>query len=73
VTNTRAAARLVVAWEYLDDPSVLDHWCRSHEVDNLFVVEGTLPTGTGINPTLTIMANAWRVADRFADASGTAG
>ena len=47
-----------------NDPatSVLDRWCRSHEVDNLFVVDGgPFPTGTGINPTLTIMANAWRV------------
>jgi choline dehydrogenase-like flavoprotein len=25
------------------------------------------PTGTGINPTLTIMANAWRVAEHIAD------
>jgi len=53
-----------------DDPatSVLDRWCRSHEVDNLFVVDGgPFPTGTGANPTLTIMANAWRVADHIAD------
>jgi choline dehydrogenase-like flavoprotein len=52
-----------------DDPatSVLDRWCRSHEVDNLFVVDGgPFPTGTGANPTLTIMANAWRVADHIA-------
>jgi choline dehydrogenase-like flavoprotein len=53
-----------------NDPesSVLDRWCRSHEVDNLFVVDGgPFPTGTGINPTLTIMANAWRVAEHIAD------
>ena len=49
------------------DSSVLDPWCRSHEVDNLFVVDGSpFPTGTGINPTLTIMANAWRVAEHIA-------
>ncbi|MFF5211976.1 GMC family oxidoreductase [Streptosporangium sp. NPDC000396] len=52
-----------------DDPetSVLNRWCRAHEVDNLFVVDGgPFPTGTGANPTLTIMANAWRVADHIA-------
>ena len=52
-----------------DDPetSVLDRWCRAHEVDNLFVVDGgPFPTATGANPTLTIMANAWRVAEHIA-------
>ena len=52
-----------------DDPqtSVLDRNCKAHEVDNLFVVDGSsFPTGTGANPTLTIMANAWRVADYIA-------
>ena len=28
------------------------------------------PTGTGANPTLTIMANAWRVAEHIADTRG---
>jgi choline dehydrogenase-like flavoprotein len=49
-----------------DDPksSVLNKWCQAHEVENLFVVDGgPFPTATGANPTLTIMANAWRVAD----------
>ena len=56
-----------------NDPetSVLDRWCASHEVGNLFVVDGgPFPTGTGANPTLTIMANAWRVADHIADERG---
>ncbi len=51
-----------------DDPntSVLNRWCRAHEVENLYVVDGSpFPTGTGANPTLTIMANAWRVADKI--------
>ncbi len=48
--------------------SVLDRWCRAHEVDNLFVVDGgPFPTATGANPTLSIMANAWRVAEHIAD------
>ena len=58
-----------------DDPatSVLDRWCRAHEVDNLYVVDGgPFPTGTGANPTLTIMANAWRVADKIISERGRA-
>ncbi|MBV9674520.1 MAG: GMC family oxidoreductase [Verrucomicrobia bacterium] len=52
-----------------NDPktSVLNKWCQAHEVDNLFVADGgPFPTATGANPTLTIMANAWRVADYIA-------
>jgi len=52
--------------------SVLDKYCRAHEVDNLYAVDGSpFPTATGANPTLTIMANAWRVADRIADDRGS--
>ena len=50
------------------DPSksVLDKWCRSHEVPNLWVIDGSfMPTSAGYNPTLTILANAYRVADHF--------
>lgn len=46
--------------------SVLDPWCRAHDVPNLWVVDGScFPTAGGYNPTLTIVANAHRVADRF--------
>ena len=58
-----------------DDPatSVLDRWCRAHEVENLYAVDGSpFPTGTGANPTLTIMANAWRVADKIIAERGAA-
>ncbi|MCZ6783059.1 MAG: GMC family oxidoreductase, partial [Proteobacteria bacterium] len=51
-----------------DDParSVVDRWCRSHDVPNLWVVDSSfLPTSGGYNPTLTILANAYRVADHF--------
>lgn len=51
-----------------DDPkaSAVDRWCRSHEVPNLWVVDGSVfPTSGGYNPTLTILANAYRVADHF--------
>jgi choline dehydrogenase-like flavoprotein len=56
-----------------DDPdsSVLNRNCQAHEVDNLFIVDGSsFPTGNGANPTLTIMANAWRVADHIAETKG---
>ena len=49
------------------ETSVTDRYCRTHEVDNLFIVDGSpFPTATGANPTLTIMANAWRVAEYIA-------
>jgi len=51
-----------------DDPdtSVIDRWCRTHEVDNLWVVDASFfPTSSGYNPTLTIYANSYRVADHF--------
>ncbi len=51
-----------------DDPtrSVVDRWCRSHDVKNLWMVDGSVfPTSGGYNPTLTILANAYRVADHF--------
>jgi choline dehydrogenase-like flavoprotein len=51
-----------------NDPetSVLTKYCQAHEVDNLFVVDGgPFPTATGANPTLSIMANAWRVTEHL--------
>ena len=44
--------------------SVLDPSCRAHSVLNLHVADASfMPTSTGINPSLTIAANALRVAD----------
>lgn len=46
--------------------SVLDPFCRSHEVSNLYVVDGSfMPTSGGVPSTLTIMANAFRVGDHL--------
>ncbi len=48
-----------------NDPatSVLDKDCRSHSVKNLYVVDGSfMPTSGGVPVTLTIAANAFRVA-----------
>jgi len=48
--------------------SVLDEYCRAHEVPNLFVVDGSfMPTSGGAAPTLTILANSFRVADHIVD------
>ena len=41
----------------------LDPTCRVWSVDNLFVVDGSfMPSSGGVNPSLTIAANALRVA-----------
>jgi choline dehydrogenase-like flavoprotein len=46
--------------------SALDTSCRSHEVENLYVVDGSFfPSSSAVNPALTIMANALRVGDRI--------
>lgn len=47
--------------------SVLDPDCRVHDVDNLYVADGSfMPTGGSVPYTWTIYANALRVADRIA-------
>lgn len=51
--------------------SVLDLNCRAHEVDNLYMVDaGFFPSAGAVNPTLTIIANALRVADHLAERLG---
>ena len=48
------------------DLGVLDPNCRVWDTDNLFVTDGSfMPTSGGANPTLTIQANAFRVADHL--------
>ena len=51
-----------------DDPatSVLNADCRVHNVENLYVTDGSfMPTGGSVPYTWTIYANAFRVADRI--------
>jgi choline dehydrogenase-like flavoprotein len=51
-----------------DDPktSVLNADCRAHDVENLYVTDGSfMPTGGSVPYTWTIYANAFRVADRI--------
>ena len=46
--------------------SALDVNCKAHELDNLYVVDGSFfPSSAAVNPALTIMANALRVGDRL--------
>jgi choline dehydrogenase-like flavoprotein len=46
--------------------SVLDPYCRAHDVDNLFVVDASFfPSSAAVNPALTIVAQALRVADHI--------
>ncbi len=54
-----------------NDPakSVVNAFCQSHDIPNLFVVDGSVfPSATEKNPTLTIMALAARTADHIAEA-----
>jgi choline dehydrogenase-like flavoprotein len=56
-----------------NDPSksVVDKWCQTHDVPNLYIFDGSFfPTSTGVNPTLTIMANAWRCTERIIHVRG---
>jgi choline dehydrogenase-like flavoprotein len=47
--------------------SALDVNCKTHDLDNLYVVDGAfMPTIGAVNPTLTIIANAIRVAEHIA-------
>lgn len=51
--------------------SVLDVHCKAHELDNLYVVDGSFfPSSAAMNPALTIMANAIRVADHLRERLG---
>jgi choline dehydrogenase-like flavoprotein len=46
--------------------SVLDPYCRAHDVENLFVVDASFfPSSAAVNPGLTIIAQALRVADHL--------
>jgi len=46
--------------------SVLDLHCRAHELDNLYVVDTSfMPTIGAVNPSLTAIANALRVAEHL--------
>ena len=53
-----------------DDPtrSVLNKFQQMHEVENVFVVDGSVfPNASEKNPTLSILALAWRATDYLAE------
>ncbi len=51
--------------------SALDPTCRAHELDNLYVVDGSFfPSSGAVNPALTIAANALRVGDHLLERLG---
>ena len=51
--------------------SVLDPWCKAHEVDNLYVVDTSFfVSAAAVNPTLTTVANALRVGDHLKERLG---
>jgi choline dehydrogenase-like flavoprotein len=51
--------------------SALDVSCKAHELDNLYVVDGSFfPSSAAVNPALTIMANALRVGDHLKERLG---
>jgi choline dehydrogenase-like flavoprotein len=53
--------------------SVLDPWCKAHELDNLYVVDTSFfVSSAAVNPTLTTVANAMRVGDHLIDRLGAA-
>jgi choline dehydrogenase-like flavoprotein len=67
-SENRAIAHVCGTCRFGDDArtSVLDKNCRAHEVDNLYVVDASFfPSSGGINPSLTIAANALRVAEHL--------
>lgn len=68
-----AIAHQVGTCRFGTDPatSVLDVNCKSHDIDNLYVVDGSFfPSSAAVNPSLTIMANAMRVGDHLLERLG---
>ena len=69
----QAVGHQVGTCRFGDDPatSVLDLDCRAHDLDNLYVVDGSFfPSSAAVNPSLTIMANALRVGDHLLERLG---
>ncbi len=72
VTPGRGGAHLLGTCRMGDDPetSVVDRYHRSHDVSNLFICDGSsmVTSGRG-QPTMTIMALAFRAAEHIAAAA----
>jgi choline dehydrogenase-like flavoprotein len=66
--NNNNLAHVVGTCRFGTDPkkSVLDPNNKMHDLQNVYVVDGSFfPTSGGVNPSLTIAANALRVADHI--------
>lgn len=66
--SLQGVAHQVGTCRFGQDPqtSILDINCRTHDVDNLYVVDGSFfPSSAAVNPSLTIMANALRVGEHL--------
>lgn len=51
--------------------SVLDLNCRTHDVDNLYIIDSSFfPSSAAVNPSLTIIANALRVGNHLIERMG---
>lgn len=64
VMDVATCSHQVGTLKFGHDPkaSVLDTFCRSHDIKNLFVVDASFfPSSSAVNPALTIMAQALRV------------
>jgi choline dehydrogenase-like flavoprotein len=58
-----------------DDPdaSVLDRYCKAHELENMYVTDSSFfPSSGASGPSLTIVANALRTGERLLDRLATA-
>jgi choline dehydrogenase-like flavoprotein len=67
-TTIRVVAHQCGTCRFGEDPttSVLDLNCRTHDVDNLYIVDGSFfPSSAAVSPTLTIIANALRVGEHL--------
>ena len=68
IAEGRQAAHLLGTARMGTDParSVVNEWGRSHDVRNLFIVDGSVfVTSGGVNPTSTIQAIALYIADQM--------
>lgn len=66
--DNKAVAHVCGTCRFGDDPktSVLDPYNRAHGVENLYVIDSSFfPSSAGLNPSLTIAANALRVAEHL--------
>lgn len=68
VSGSPATNLMAGGCRFGNDPqtSVLDKNCQAHEVDDLYITDGSfMPTGGSVPYTFTIYANAFRVAEKI--------